>query len=170
MAKKILTAILAAAAAVCLAGCSKDYVMTAEDLAIQKSIVGYWAADDSTGANLYDDYGMLTAMMVVEFTDDFKSLTHICYLDEGYVMTYEPVSYTFEDEKFKVVVNGVASYAKISVNEDGSKMFWITNDRTDTYLRVSDEKANELSIPSYNPGTWAETGSAPDTSDASNSD
>lgn len=153
MAKKILTAILAAAMLICLAGCS-DYVMTAEDLAKQKSIEGCWAADDSTGYNSYDENGNITQMLVVEFTSDFKHLLHICDLQEGYVMTYDPVDYSFEDEKFKVVVDGVASYARVSINEDGSTMRWITDDKTDLYQRVSKEAAIALGIPEYDPERW----------------
>lgn len=153
MAKKILTAVLAAAMLMCLAGCS-DYVMTAEDLAKQKSIEGCWAADDSTGYNDYDENGNITQMLVVEFTEDFKYMIHICDLEEGYVMTYDPIEYSFKDENFKVVVDGVASYARVSVNEDGSTMRWITDDKTDLYQRVSEEAAAALGIPEYDPESW----------------
>ena len=153
MAKKILTAILAAAMLMCLAGCS-DYVMTAEDLEKQKSIEGCWAADDSTGYNSYDAEGNITEMLVVEFTSDFKEMIHTCNLQEGYVMTYDPIDYSFEDEKFKVMVDGVASYARVSVNEDGSNMRWITDDKTDLYQRVSEEAAAALGIPEYDPERW----------------
>lgn len=150
MLKKFLTAVLAAAMLICMAGCS-DYVMTAEDLEKQKSIEGCWAADDSTGYNSYDENGNIVSMIVVEFTEDFKYMLHDCYLEEGYVMTYDPVEYSFEDEKFKVIVDGVASYAKVSVSEDGETMRWITDDKTDLYRRVSEEAAAALGIPEYDP-------------------
>lgn len=150
MAKKFLTVVLAAVMMMCLAGCS-DYVMTAEDLEKQKSIEGYWAADDSTGYNSYDENGSIVSMIVVEFTEDYKYMLHTCYINEGYVMTYDPVEYSFEDEKFKVMVDGVASYARVSVNEDGRNMRWITDEKTDLYLRVTDEAAAELGIPEYDP-------------------
>lgn len=153
MSKKILASVLAAVMLICLAGCS-DYVMTAEDLEKQKSIEGCWAADDSTGYNRYDESGNIIQMLVVEFTDDFKYMIHTCNLQEGYVMTYDPIEYSFEDEKFKVVVDGAASYARVSVNEDGSTMRWITDDKTDLYQRVSEEAAAALGIPEYDPERW----------------
>lgn len=168
MSRKILTAVLAAAMLICTAGCS-DYVMTAEDLEKQKSIEGYWAADDSTGYNSYDENGNIIGMIVVEFTEDFKYMLHNCYLEEGYVMTYDPVEYSFEDEKFKVMVDGVASYAKVSVSEDGKTMRWITDDKTDLYQRVTDEAAAALGIPEYDPERWNTETSAEDESGVSES-
>ncbi|MDE5860503.1 MAG: YgdI/YgdR family lipoprotein, partial [Oscillospiraceae bacterium] len=151
--KKILTAILAAVMLMCFAGCS-DYVMTEDDLAKQKSIEGYWAADDSTGYNSYDENGNITQMIVVEFTEDFKYLLHTCDLQSGYVMTYDPISYSFENKNFKVIDDGVASFAKVSVSEDGKTMNWTANDKTDIYIRVTKEAAAELGIPEYDPERW----------------
>ena len=55
MLKKIFALIAAAAMLICLSGCS-DYVMTEEDLAVQKSIEGYWVADSSTGYNEFAEH------------------------------------------------------------------------------------------------------------------
>lgn len=153
MIKKFLAVFLTAVLAVCMAGCS-EYVMTEDDLAVYKSIQGYWAADVGTGYNEFDENGNLTAMIVVEFTDDFNYLMHICYLDQGYALAYPPVKYSFEDKMFKVMVDGVASYAQLSVSEDGQMLYWHTDDKTDTYLRISKEEAAALGIPEYNAESW----------------
>lgn len=153
MLRKIFAFIAAAALTVCMAGCS-EYVMTEDDLAVYKSIQGYWAADAGTGYNEFDEDGNLTAMIVVEFTDDFNYLMHICYLDKGYALSYPPVKYSFEDKMFKVVTDGVASYAQLSASADGQTLYWHTDDKTDTYLRVSKEEAANLGIPEYSPESW----------------
>ncbi len=163
--KKITAAIICVMITAAFSGCS-DYVMTEEDLALQKSLVGFWAASDSTGYNTYDENGNLTVMIVVEFTDDFTYYLRECYVNEGYSLTYDPISYSFEDLKFKVVEDGVPSYAQVSVNEDGSKMFWITDERTDEYERVPEEAAVNLGLTVHN-GENAETDAVPDISDSS---
>lgn len=153
MLRKIFAFIAAAALTVGMAGCS-DYVMTEEDLAIQKSLVGYWAADVSTGYNEFSESGELTAMTAVEFTDDFHYLMHICLIEQGYALTYPPVSYSFEDRKFKVVNEGVASFAQVSVSDDGQIMYWHTDEKTDTYRRLDAETAAGLGIPEYSAESW----------------
>lgn len=153
MLKKIFALIAAAAMLICLSGCS-DYVMTEEDLAVQKSIEGYWVADSSTGYNEFAEDGTLTLMTVVEFTDDFHYLLHKCLLNEGYALTYPPVAYSFEDQKFKVVTDGVPSYARLSVSDDGQAMQWYTDEKTDSYLRLSKEDAASFGIPEYSPEAW----------------
>lgn len=153
MIKKFFAVFLAAALTVCLAGCS-EYVMTEDDLAIYKSVQGYWAADVGTGYNEFDENGNLTAMVVVEFTDDFNYLMHVCYIDEGYALSYPPVKYSFEDKAFKVMADGVASYAGLSVSDDGQMLYWHTDDKTDTYLRLSKEEAAGLGIPEYSADAW----------------
>lgn len=153
MLKKFFAFFAAAALTVCMAGCS-DYVMTEEDLAIQKSLVGYWAADVSTGYNEFSENGELTAMTAVEFTDDFHYLMHICLIEQGYALTYPPVSYSFEDRKFKVVNEGVASFAQVSVSDDGQIMYWHTDEKTDTYRRLDAETAAGLGIPEYSAESW----------------
>ncbi len=153
MLRRIFAFMAAAALTVCLAGCS-DYVMTEEDLAIYKSIQVCWVADAGTGYNEFDENGNLTAMIVVEFTDDFHYLMHICYLDERYALSYPPVKYSFEDKMFKVETNGVASYAQLSVSDDGQTLYWHTDDKTDTYLKISKEEATNLGVPEYSPEAW----------------
>lgn len=159
--KKFFAAAVSAVMLICLAGCSGKYVMTEEDLAVQKSIEGFWYADDSTGYNEYDDYGNCTALTVVEFTNDYNYLLHTILPGDGqadgYVMTNTPIKYTFEDKTFKVDVDGVASYAKVTVSEDGGKMFWITDERTDTYNRLTEEQAVSMGITPYTPEAWTET-------------
>ena len=93
-------------------------------------------------------------MIVVEFTDDFHYLMHICYLDERYALSYPPVKYSFEDKMFKVETNGVASYAQLSVSDDGQTLYWHTDDKTDTYLKISKEEATNLGVPEYSPEAW----------------
>ncbi len=173
--KKITAAILCAVLAAVLSGCS-DHVMTEDDLALQKSLVGFWAAGDNTGYNTYDENGYITVMTVVEFTDDFKYYLSECYLNDNYVLTYEPVSYSFEDLKFKVDDDGVPSYAQVSVNEDSSKMFWVTDEGMDEYERIPEERAIELGLTVHS-GENAETdavsgtgGSSSETSDTAEQD
>lgn len=153
MIRKIFAVFAAAAVTLCMAGCS-DYVMTEEDLAIYKSIQGFWAADNGTGYNEFSDDGTLTAVTVIEFTDDFNYLMHICYPGQGYSLSYSPVTYSFEDKLFKVERDGVASYARVSVSDDGQTMYWYTDEKTDTYHRLEKETAAELGIPEYSAESW----------------
>lgn len=156
MAKKIFTAVFAAVMLICTAGCS-EYEMTDEDIALQKSIEGVWAAEYSTEYNEYDDNGNLVILTAVEFTPDYKYLLHYCMVQEGYVMTYDPIEYSFEDKYFRVDVDGTPNYAKVSVSDDGQTLLWITDEQTDRYSRLTDEQAEELGIPEYDPAAWAET-------------
>lgn len=153
MFKKFFAVLTAAALTLCMAGCSK-YVMTEEDLAIQKSLVGYWAADVGTGYNVFSEDGTLTEMMVVEFTEDFHYLMHPVLISEGYSLSYPPVAYSFEKKQFKVVTDGVASFAKVSVSDDGQTMYWVTNEKTDTWLRIDKDTASSLGIPEYSAESW----------------
>lgn len=161
MSKKILAAVVSAVMLICMAGCSGKYVMTEEDIAVQKSLVGYWLADDSTGYNSYDGNGNFLSLTAVEFTEDYKFLLHDCMPGDseadGYVMSYNPVSYTIEDRMFRVDENGMANYAKISVSEDGQILYWITEGQTDRYNRLTDEQAADMGIPKYDPEAWTET-------------
>lgn len=165
MIKKIAAVFTAVVMTIALAGCS--YVMTEEDLAIQKSIEGYWAADNKTGYNTYDENGIITSMMVVEFVDEFKYVLHVYDVANQMVMSYPPIDYSFEDKKFKVDVEGVASYAEMRVSEDGNTLYWITDDRTDVFVRIPEETAREMKIPEYDPAMWAETEDASSESEGS---
>lgn len=153
MSKKIFAAVVSAIMLVCMAGCS-DYVMTEKDIAKQRAMVGYWAANDSTGYNAYDADGNLTNVMVVQFTEDYKYLTYDCDLVSQFTSTYEPIGYTIEDENFRVDVKGVASYAKVTISDDGETMSWYTNEKTDIYNRLSEEAAAAMGIPEYDPDMW----------------
>lgn len=161
MLKKIFAAVVSAAMLICMAGCSGNYVMTEEDVAVQKSIEGYWIADDSTGYNEYDGNGNFLSLLTVEFTSDYKYLLHVCMPGDGqasgYVMTYDPIAYSFEDKMFRVDVDGTPNYARVSVSEDGQILYWITEDQTDRYNRLTDEQAAELGIPPYDPAAYEET-------------
>lgn len=161
MLKKIFAVIVSAVMLICMAGCSGKYVMTEEDIAVQKSIEGHWLADDSTGYNEYDANGNFLSLTTVEFTSDYNYLVHECMPGDGqasgYVRTYPPTAYSFEDKMFKVDVDGVSSYARVSVSEDGQTLFWITDEQTDRYTRLTDEQAAEMGIPKYDPATWVET-------------
>ena len=154
MLKKIIAVIIAAVSAVMLAACS-DYVMTEEDLEVQRSIQGCWSAGSGTGYNTYDAEGNPTMLLVVEFTDDFKYFVHKCDMESGFVMTYDPISYSFKDKKFKVDVDGVASYAKVNFSDDGNIMYWVTDGGTDSYDRLTGEEARALGIPEYDREYWA---------------
>ena len=155
MLKKFFAAAFAAIFLVMLAGCS-EYTMTAEDLAIQNSIKGYWRADDSTGYNSYDEEGNPTNILVAEFTSDFTYFIHQCDFVSGYTTTYDPISYSFKNEKFMVIVEGVPSYAKVSVSSDGQTMQWITDSQTEVYRRIDEKTARLFGIPEY---TGENTGS-----------
>lgn len=129
--------------------CSGNYVMTEKDLALQNSLVGYWAAGNNTGYNTYDENGNIAVMLVVEFTEDFSYILYECHIDEGYVLSYDPINYTFEDEKFRVDVDGVPSYAAVTISEDGQSMYWITDEKTDRYERMEESGAIALGIPEH---------------------
>lgn len=166
MARKILAAVVSAVMLICMAGCSKNYVMTEEDIAVQKSIEGYWLADDSTGYNEYDNNGNFLSLTAIQFTEDYNYLVYECMPGDGqassYVRTYNPRAYSFEDKMFKVDVDGIASYARVSVSEDGQILYWITDEQTDRYNRLTKEQAAEMGIPEYDPATWEETEAAPE--------
>lgn len=155
--KKIFAAVLPVIITLCLSGCGDDYVMTEEDLAVQKQLEGCWAAETDTGYNTFDEDGNLVMLMVIEFTDDFHYLMHECYMNENQTLSYEPIAYSIEEKDFKVVNDGVASYARVNFSSDGQYLYWITDDGTDTYARLDDELVTELGIPAYSPDTWAET-------------
>jgi len=148
--KMITAAIAAAAVALSLAGCS-DYVMTEEDLAVQKSIEGFWAADIDTGYDKFDESGNLVMVVVFEFTEDFKYIMHECFVNDRSTLVYDPIEYSFEDGNFRVVTDGRVAYAKINVSDDGQTMYWITDGKTETYKRITEEKAEELGIIPYDP-------------------
>lgn len=158
MSKKILSAVISAVMLICLAGCSDNYVMTEDDLAIQKAIEGYWLADDSTGYNEYDENGSYASLTVMEFTNDYRCLVHTYTPgneeDNGYIMTSKPIDYTFRDKMFRVDTDGVASYAKITVSEDGENLFWITDEQTDKYRKLTKEQAVAIGIPEYSAEAW----------------
>lgn len=158
MSKKILAAVISAVMLICLAGCSDNYVMTEDDLAIQKAIEGYWLADDSTGYNEYDENGSYASLTVMEFTNDYRCLVHTYTPgneeDNGYIMTSKPIDYTFRDKMFRVDTDGVASYAKITVSEDGENLFWITDEQTDKYRKLTKEQAVAIGIPEYSAEAW----------------
>ncbi|MDE5991729.1 MAG: hypothetical protein K2G87_01625, partial [Oscillospiraceae bacterium] len=116
--------------------------------------VGYWAADVGTGYNEFAEDGTLTGMLVVEFTEDFHYLMHVCLIKEGYSLSYPPTAYSFEKQQFKVVTDGVASLAKVSVSDDGQTMYWITDEKTDTWVRLDKETAAGLGIPEYSAELW----------------
>ena len=164
-------AALAAVIAVSMAGCSKkEYVMTEEDLALQRSMVGFWAADYTTDYNEFDENGNLVMMVAVQFTDDFHYLMYNCYpsdVSENYIITHEPVSYTIEEGKFKVNRNDKISYAGISISDDGSRMSWITDAKTDVYVRFSEEEAMKLGIPEYSAENWEAIKAAKETEESS---
>ena len=154
MLKKIIAGMLAAVFTIMLAGCS-EYTMTEEDLALQRAIKGYWIPDDSMGVNSYDDEGNPTELLVVEFTEDFNYFIHMCYVEDGYIMTNPPISYYFKNERFTVNVDGVTSYAQVNISEDGKTMKWITDTKTEIYNRVDEETARMLGIPEYDSEKWS---------------
>lgn len=163
MIRKILAAAMAAILLLCAAGCSSEYVMTEADLALQNSMVGLWLADDSTGYNQYDTDGSFLSLTVLEFTSDYKYRVHTCMpgdgAADGYVATYSPSPYTIEKELLKVVIDGISNYAKIEVSEDGSSLYWITDDERELYTKLSDERIYELGISVYDPDNYTEDGS-----------
>lgn len=153
MLKKVFAGMLAAVFIVMLAGCS-GYKMTEKDMALQRSIKGFWVPDDSTGYNVYDENGEPVELLVVEFTDDFNYFIHTCYVQNNYIMTDPPIYYSFKNEKFKVDVDGVPSYALVHFSDDGKIMKWVTDDKTDTYNRISESTARAMGIPQYNREAW----------------
>ena len=172
--KKIFAAVVSAVMLICMAGCSDNYVMTEEDIAVQKSIEGCWLADDSTGYNEYDGNGNFLALTAVEFTFDYKYLIHVCMPGDGqasgYVITYDPVAYSFEDKMFRVDVDGIFNYARVSVSDDGQTLYWITDEQTDRYNRLTKEQAAEMGIPEYDPAAWEETEENSDDGDVTESE
>ena len=167
MLKKILAA-SAAVITILMSGCS-SYKMTEEDLELQRSLIGFWAADNRTGLNEFDENGKLTKMTAIQFTEDFHHIVYYYYPsrneeEPSYVASIEPVSYTIEDNKIRVESNGKASYAGIGISDDGSTLSWITNDITDLYIRFSDEEAAAMGFPEYDPEYWKNLETASDTS------
>lgn len=157
MIKKIAAVFTAVVMALALAGCSGKYVMTEEDLALYKQLQGYWIADDSTGYVNYDDKGNVIGVYVVEFSNEFTYVLHYIDLEDQAVYSETPTKYEIEDLKFKTYVEDVPYYAAMSVSEDGQILNWITEGKTEKYLRVSEERARELGIPEYDPDSWTET-------------
>lgn len=156
MIKKITAFFVSLVMCLALTACSDEYVMTAEDLSIQKAMVGYWTADDSTGFNSYNAEGELLSTFIVEFTDDFNYLIHLCDVETGYVSTYPPVKYSIENELLRVIEDGAAYYAKIRVNGDEKKLYWTTDEETLIYFETDDEIVKRFGIPEYNPNEWAD--------------
>lgn len=161
-AERILALVTAAVLAVLMSGCSK-HTMTEEDLALQASLIGYWAADYTTDYNEFDDDGNLIMMTAIQFTDDFHYILYYYYpsqaIDEPSRFISSPaVSYSIEEGKFRVENEGRASYAGIGISEDGNIMSWITDEGTDRYVRISDQDVEDLGFPAYDPNKITETG------------
>ena len=49
-------------------------------------------------------------------------------------------------------------------------MYWITEDQTDRYNRLTEEQATELGIPPYDPAAWEETETNTDEGDVTEPD
>ncbi len=152
------------AAAAIFSSCS-GYVMTDEDIALQNSMVGYWAAEGSTGYNTYDENGTLQTMIVVKFSDDFSYQLFECNMTEGYTTAYDPIEYKIEKGKFRVDVKGVASFAGVNVSEDGKTLYWVTDQKTDQYTRMDEATAEALGILSYDETAGSSTEAASENSD-----
>lgn len=152
------------AAAAIFSSCS-DYVMTDEDIALQNSMVGYWAAEGSTGYNTYDENGTLLTMIVVKFNEDFSYQLYECNMSEGYTTAYDPIEYKIEKGKFRVDEKGVASYAGVNVSSDGKTLYWVTDQKTDQYTRMDEATAEALGIFSYAESTDSSTDGASESSD-----
>lgn len=157
MIKKIAAVFTAVVMALALAGCSGKYVMTEEDLALYKQLQGYWMADDSTGYVKYNDNGTVIGVYVVEFSDEFTYVLHYLDLENQAVLSQEPIKYEIEELKFKTYVQDVAYYAAMSISEDGQTLNWITDGKSEKYLRITEERARELGIPEYDPDSWTTT-------------
>lgn len=156
------------AAAAIFSSCS-DYVMTDEDIALQNSMVGYWAAEGSTGYNTYDENGTLQTMLVVKFGDDFRYQLYECHMAEGYTAAYDPVEYKIEKGKFRVDVKGVASFAGVNVSADGKTLYWVTDQKTDQYTRMDEATADTLGILSYAETEGSSTDAASENNDTETS-
>ncbi len=121
--------------AVMLAGCSEEKITDtfAEDSALYTTVEGFWEDNSrSTEDN----------RIFLEFTED-SYIFHECDIDEWQVYTYPPVEYSFE----RKMLNVDGAYAKIEFSSDGNTLYWITDDKTLTYSKVSRDEVLSLGVP-----------------------
>lgn len=134
-----------------LTACSKEKKaeFTEAENALQASLIGYWTDDmvmfERTVA---EENG---SVMVLEFTEDYNFFWHECDFSGWQIKTYEPTRYSFEEMKLRIDSNGEEAYAKLEISGDGNTLYWITDENTYDYERVSEETIRKIGVPDSNP-------------------
>jgi len=133
--------------ALMLTACSKEEQVDYTDAenALQASLVGYWTDDMALFEKTVAEEN--AAVSVLEFTEDYKYLWHECDFAEWQIKTYEPTEYSFEELMLKIDNNGEEAFAKLEMSSDGNTLYWITDEHTYDYTRVSAEAVEKIGVP-----------------------
>ena len=130
-----------------LTACSKEEAVdyTEAENALQASLVGYWTDDLELFEKTVEEEN--AAVSVLEFTEDYKYLWHECDFAEWQIKTYEPTKYSFDEMKLKIDNNGEEAFAKLELSSDGETLYWITDEHTYDYTRVSEDVIKKIGVP-----------------------
>lgn len=133
--------------ALMLTACSKEEQVdyTEAENALQASLVGYWTDDMALFEKTVAEEN--AAVSVLEFTEDYKYLWHECDFEGWQIKTYEPTEYSFEELKLKIDNNGEEAFAKLEMSSDGNTLYWITDEHTYDYTRVSADVVEKIGVP-----------------------
>jgi hypothetical protein len=122
------------------AGCSDSTAV--EDAELNQKLIGGWVPLD-TSLYEYDEDGNITSYPVYEFTG---SVTKAHIVGSPYVSSYVVNEYEIKDGKYKVIVDGVAQYAKIGFTDEGN-MLWYTDDEVTEFRPLTEDEIIENGIP-----------------------
>lgn len=144
----VLSAILTT---VMLTACSEEEAVdyTEAENALQASLVGYWTDDMELFEKTVAEEN--ASVSVLEFTEDYKYLWHECDFAEWQIKTYEPTEYSFEELMLKIDNNGEEAFAKLELSSDGGTLYWITDEHTYDYTRVSEDIIRKIGVPEQEP-------------------
>ncbi len=133
--------------ALMLTACSKEEQVdyTEAETALQASLVGYWTDDIELFEKTVAEEN--AAVSVLEFTDNYNYLWHECDFAEWQIKTYEPTEYSFEELMIKIDNNGEDAFAKLELSSDGETLYWITDEHTYDYTRVSEDVMKKIGVP-----------------------
>lgn len=133
--------------ALMLTACSKEEQVdyTEAENALQASLVGYWTDDIELFEKTVAEEN--AAVSVLEFTDNYNYLWHECDFAEWQIKTYEPMEYSFEELMIKIDNNGEDAFAKLELSSDGETLYWITDEHTYDYTRVSEDVMKKIGVP-----------------------
>lgn len=130
-----------------LTACSKEAAVdyTEAENALQASLVGYWTDDMELFEKTVAEEN--SAVSVLEFTDNYSYLWHECDFEGWQIKTYEPTEYSFEELMIKIDNNGEEAFAKLELSSDGETLYWITDEHTYDYTRVSEDVIKKIGVP-----------------------